>query len=98
MGKQHVYRHSGNIVARNIDGQLILVPLTADITAEYDDALYTFNPTGAAIWQLLDGETSTEAVIQSLAEEYSADIGVIEADVLGLLEELERRGFIEQVR
>lgn len=85
-----VYLPSQDVVAREIEGELILVPLAAGM-GDSDDELYTLNETGRAIWALLDGKRSLAGLSQTLAAEYDAPLGEIEADVLGLVAELARR-------
>jgi hypothetical protein len=85
-----VYVPSEYIVAREIEGELIIVPLVAGI-GDLEDELFTLNETGKAIWDRLDGETSLAEVVAALAPEYDASPGEIERDVRGLLEELVRR-------
>jgi len=88
-----VYIPSQDVVARVIEGELIIVPLVAGI-GDLEDELYTLNETGRAIWARLDGATSLHAVAAALAEEYQATPGAIEADVLGLMGELLTRRMI----
>ena len=45
-----IYTPSDQIVAREIEGELIIVPLTAGF-GDMEDELYTFNPTGRALWR-----------------------------------------------
>lgn len=85
-----VYIVSEDVVAREIEGELIIVPLAAGM-GDQDDELYTLNETGRAIWSRLDGQHSLFAVVQALAEEYAADVSEIAADVRGLVAELLRR-------
>ena len=84
---------SERIVARQIEDQVIIVPLAASPVDE-EDALYSLNETGQAIWKKLDGQRSLKSVIDELAEEYEADPGEIEKDVLGLVAELVKRRFL----
>ena len=81
---------SEDIVAREIEGDLIIVPLTAGI-GDMEDELYTLNETGKAIWDRLDGEQSLEQIINELSVEYEAPKEEIEQDVIGLVTELLRR-------
>lgn len=85
-----VYVPSDDIVAREIEGELIIVPLVAGI-GDMEDELYTMNDTGMALWKRLDGKTSLSSVVAALAEGYEAEPGEIERDVRGLVEELVRR-------
>lgn len=85
-----VYAHSEDVVAREIEGELIIVPLVAGI-GDIDDALYTLNPTGQAVWSAIDGARSLRAISEDLASEYDASIEDIEKDVVGLVAELLNR-------
>ena len=91
-----VYAPSDDIVAREIEGELIIVPLVAGI-GDLEDELFTLNPTGKAIWDQLDGQKDLGGVIAALAEEYAAPPGEIEGDVLGLVEELVKRRMLVEV-
>jgi len=85
------YGPSEDIVAREIEGEIVIVPLVAGI-GDMEDELYTLNETGREIWKKLDGRTPLRQVVRDLAEEYEAPDKVLEDDVVGLLGELlERR-------
>lgn len=88
-----VYAPSENIVAREIEGQVIIVPLTSGI-GDLEDELYTFSETGKAIWGRLDGSTSLRAIAAALGEIYDAALGEIEQDALDLVHELLSRGIV----
>src|SRR5512144_2499269 len=85
-----VYVPSEDVVAREIEGELIIVPLAAGI-GDMEDELYTLNETGRAIWGRLDGQRTLAEVAGELAGEYAAAPGEIEADIAGLAGELLRR-------
>ncbi|MBW1792607.1 MAG: PqqD family protein [Deltaproteobacteria bacterium] len=82
-----VYAPSDDVVAKEIEGEIIIVPLSADIGG-MEDALYTMNDTGKAIWDRLDGKNSLKDVVEKLSIEYKASFGEIEKDVIKLVEEL----------
>jgi hypothetical protein len=82
--------HSDDIVSREIEGELIIVPIASGI-GDMEDELYTLNDTGRAIWQRLDGRRTLKEVAAELAEEYSSPADLISRDVLGLAAELTRR-------
>jgi len=90
------YVPSDNIVAREIEGELIIVPLVAGI-GDMEDELYTLNETGKAIWEKLDGRNKLKHVVKKLSDEFAGSAGDIEADVLGLARELMRRKMITPV-
>jgi hypothetical protein len=85
-----VYVPSDDIVARDIEGELIIVPLVAGI-GDMEDELFSLNDTGKDIWRRLDGKTTLGGIATALATEYSAQPEEIESDVIGLVGELVRR-------
>lgn len=87
------YIPSKDIVARNIEGEIIIVPLTSGI-GDLEDELFTLNDTGKAIWKNLDGKKSVDVIISELSNEYKAEPEEIKQDVIGLLEELAKRNII----
>ena len=85
-----LYMPSEDVVARSIEGELIIVPLVAGI-GDLEDELYTLNETGKAIWDRLDGKKKLKDVLAELSAEFEAPAGEIEKDLTGLVEELVRR-------
>jgi len=88
-----VYIPSQDVVAREIEGVVIIVPIVSGI-ADIEDELFTLNETGKAIWQQLDGKKKLGEIIKSMAKKFSATPGEIREDVLGLTSELLRRRII----
>jgi hypothetical protein len=87
------YILSEDVVARNIEGELIIVPLTSEI-GDMEEEIYTLNKTGRAIWEKLDGQKSLREVIEALKTEFKAAPGEVEGDALGLMEELLKRRIV----
>jgi len=92
-----LYMPSEDVVARSIEGELIIVPLVAGI-GDMEDELYTLNETGKAIWDRLDGRKKLKDVLAELTAECEAPVGEIEKDLTGLVEELLRRKILIEVR
>ena len=84
---------SEDVVAREIEGEIIIVPLIAGI-GDTDDELYTLNETGQAIWQKLDGQRTLGEVAAALTQEFEVSQIDLEADILGFAGELARRGIL----
>lgn len=84
---------SEDIVARLIEGELIIVPLVSGI-GDMDDELFTMNETGRTIWSRLDGEKSLREIAAELSSEFNAPPGIVEGDVLGWISELVRRKMV----
>lgn len=91
-----LYIPSEDVVAREIEGELIIIPLTAGI-GDMEDELFTLNETGKAIWQRLDGKQDLKGVVAALTQEYESQVSEIERDVLGLVEELVRRRMVVEL-
>ncbi len=81
---------SEDVVAREIEGEMILVPLVAGI-GDADDELYALNDTGKAIWNALDGERTLGQVAKLLFEEFECTPEILREDVLGFAGEMVRR-------
>ena len=85
-----IFMPSDNIVAREIEGELIIVPLVSGI-GDMEDELFTLNETGKSLWALLDGKRTLNDIIIALLKEYEGTKEEIEKDVLGITEELLKR-------
>ena len=84
---------SDDIVARQIEDEIVIVPLVAGI-GDTEDELYTLNPTGQAIWQKLDGQRTLKDVAVLLAGEFNAPLPELQNDVVGFASEMTRRGIL----
>jgi len=91
-----VYAASEDVVAREIEGEIIIVPLTSG-TVDTEDALYTLNDTGREVWVLLDGKRALKEVVEKLSEEYESPEDMIEEDVKGLIGELLTRNIVVKI-
>ena len=88
-----VYGPSDDVVVREIEGEIVIVPLASGI-GDLEDELFTLNETGRAIWAKLDGTRPLATLVRELLAEYDAPDGVIREDVVGLLQELLDRRMI----
>ena len=93
---EKTYAISEDVIAREIEGELIIVPLVAGI-GDLEDELFTLNDTGRAIWARLDGQRSLQEVVRELSDQYQAGPEEIGTDVLGLVGELLRRRIVVEV-
>lgn len=90
------YMPSDQIVAREISGKIILVPITAGV-GDMEDELFTLNETGKVIWGALSNERPLKRIVRNLADRYDAPENEITSDVVGLLGELLRRNMVVKV-
>ena len=91
-----IYVPTDDVVAREIEGELIIVPLVAGI-GDMEDELFTLNKTGRIIWDKLDGKRYLKDVVEEISTEFEAPAREIEKDVIGLTEELLKRKMITEV-
>ncbi len=84
---------SEDVVSREIEGDVIIVPLAAGI-GDADDELYALNETGRAIWQRLDGRRTLREVAAILHQDFDSAADQLETDVLGFAAEMVRRGIL----
>lgn len=85
-----VFAQSKDVVAREIEGEIIIIPLVAGI-GDLEDELYSLNETGKAIWSKLDGKHTVQQIAIELSDEFDLPTKEIEQDVLGLTSELLKR-------
>jgi hypothetical protein len=88
-----VYTPSEDVVARDVHGEFIIIPITTGI-GESNDEIFSLNKFGKVIWDKLDGKRSLRDVASALALEFAGSAAEIESDVLGLTEELLKRKMI----
>jgi hypothetical protein len=91
-----VYAPSEDVVAREIEGEIIIVPLVSGI-GDMEDELFTLNETGKAIWSRLDSGKSLSALVDDLSVEFNAPAAEIAKDVTGFVQELLRRRMLIEV-
>ena len=90
-----VYVPSENVVASEIEGEIIIVPLTAGI-GDAEDDLFSLNETGRAVWKFLDGKKTLAQIAKALGKEYNSPLAEIEKDVAGLMVELLKRRIVSE--
>jgi len=91
-----IYKPSEDVVAREIHGELILIPITSGIDCQ-DDDIFTFNETGRAVWEKLDGKKTLKDIKTELVIEFLGSAEEIENDILGVVEELLNKKMLLEV-
>jgi hypothetical protein len=90
------YTPSDDVVAREIAGEVVIVPLTGGI-GETDNDLFSVNSTGREIWRRLDGKNRLCDVVDDILDHFDASRSVIEEDVLGFINELVQRRIVAEI-
>jgi hypothetical protein len=91
-----IYAALQDVAAREIEGELIIVPLVAGI-GDMEDDLFTLNQTEIAIWDPLDSKKKLKDVVRELSPEFDALAGEIDREVIGLVDELLKRRMLIEV-
>ena len=78
------------VVTVEIDGDAVVYD-------ELQETTHLLNPTGAIVWNLLDGETRIDELSADLAAAFGVGVEEVLADVVALVHELGQRGLLEQV-
>ncbi len=80
------------IVARQIAGEMILVPIRQNVGDL--ESIYLLNETALFAWQLLDGAHTLADIRDQVAQEYQVDELHAGQDLLELIADLERVGAV----
>jgi len=87
-GQSSVPRRSHAVVEQRARDSLVLVDID---TGRY----YALEGTGDRIWQLCDGQTTLEDIIEAVCTQYRADPATVRADAAELLGQLYAEGLID---
>lgn len=91
------YQRSEEVLFREIDGEIIIVPVNSKMISAKEDALFTLTDTGRLIWNQLDGTNTVQQLIDNLCQEYDAPQEQVSKDVVTFLEQLAVRGMIKNI-
>jgi hypothetical protein len=91
--RDSAYARSNDLVAREIQGVLVIVPVTSGI-GDLEEELFTLNDTAKSIWDMLDGRRTVSEIVAELAAEYEVSPVELDSDIVGLLEELVKRKLV----
>lgn len=90
---QSSYDVSKEVITRQIEGELVIVPMVEGI-GDLDSQMFSLNETGTAVWEKLDGKTTLEEIIRELANEYNTSYDQIKTDVLDIMQMFEKMGLL----
>jgi hypothetical protein len=87
-----VYRQSGEVVARQVGSEWILVPIRR--SPDSLDFVYTLDEVAAFVWELIDGKHSIDEIVTRLSAEFDVDYDIAIRDVESLLADLAAESLI----
>lgn len=92
-----IYLPSEKIVSRMIEGEILIIPIE-DGLANINDAMFSLNGTGLAIWENLNSENDVATICSNLALTFNASTDQIRKDVIGFLKTLLEKQLIIEYR
>jgi Coenzyme PQQ synthesis protein D (PqqD) len=84
--ERDVYRHSDSLVARDLAGEKVILPVRGKVGDL--GCIYTLNGTANEIWNLVDGNRSVADIIEMMVHRYEVDRETLAADVHRTIDEL----------
>lgn len=81
-----------NYMLRKVADCYVVVPIGAAV-AEFN-GMINLNEVGAFLWRQLESDTTVEAVLAAMLEEYEVDEAVAKADLEKFIKELEEANLI----
>ncbi len=94
---ESVYKPSENVVAREVQGEFIIIPITSGI-GDMGNEIFTLNATGKALWSRMDGKKNLKEIAKELTCDFTGSLQEIEKDITGLTKELLKKGIFVQVK
>lgn len=91
-----IYRQSANLISKEIEGALVIVPLESGM-GDLNADLFSLNQTGAAVWKKLNGRNSLQMIIRETADEYHMPVKAVKTEIVDLIRHLCDKGLIEKV-
>lgn len=94
-GLDRVYRRSTELVAREIAGELLVVPIKGQLAHMH--CIFALNEVARFIWERLDGERDLEAIAQEVIQVFDVGIERAREDLLDAVATFELSQLIVEV-
>ena len=78
-------------VLQEVAGETVVLPVDSALDM---NMMITLNHTATFLWQLLDQDTTAEALVEALLGEYDVDRPTAQSCVDNFVKELENNGFL----
>jgi len=86
------YVRSSRVVSRDVAGETLVVPIRGGVGDL--DSIFSFNPLGSELWQLLSKGSSVEEMVSWVVERYEVSTDQAADDIQAFVAELSRSGLI----
>lgn len=89
------WKRSSNVVTHQIAGETVLISLCPQLSE--GEAVFILNELGNQIWQKLDGQQSTQTIVEQLETQYDVSNNILVADINEYLHNLRDKGLVETI-
>ncbi|MGD0336679.1 MAG: PqqD family protein [Candidatus Omnitrophota bacterium] len=86
MNLKMVLRRNEDIVSRDIEGQIIIMPLHK--SSKELNCIYTLNESAAAAWEMIDGKNDLAKIKEELLNKFDVSEKTIERQLSCLVKDL----------
>ncbi len=83
-----------NFMLRKVADCFVVVPIGAAV-AQFN-GMINLNEAGAFLWQLLENDTTEDAIVKAMLEQYDVDEATAKADVTNFVAQLKDADLIEE--
>jgi hypothetical protein len=90
-----VYRRSGDVVARRIAGEYLLVPIRGEVADL--QRIFVLNSVGERIWDALDADRRFDDLCGIVEAAFEVDRPTVERDVAEFIGEMEKAGLLSRL-
>ena len=88
MKKDVVLRKNPDFVSRVIDDETVLLPVYK--SSDDINCIYSLNPSGSAVWELINGKRSLSAIKKEIHKKFDATPEEIDKELSALLRDLKK--------
>jgi len=90
-----IFRKRGEIVARDIAGETILVPVRGNLADM--QRIFSLSPVAAFLWEQIDGKQELQMILAKVIEDFEVEREDASSDLREFITELLEAGLIEEV-
>ena len=94
MNLSTTYRRSEDVVAREIAGEMLLIPVKGD--AVTDQRVFSLNSVGRMLWACLEQPKTLNELVSSVVEQFDVESGQAQDDVDDFLNQLSIRHLVDE--
>ena len=89
------YQRNQDVVSRNIDGELVIVPIRSGVGDL--NSLYTLNPVGRVLWEFMTESHTVPEMVQRVCNEFEVTETQARPDIESFLESLVAEQLVKPV-